>query len=29
MTHGYDKELTVTTPTVQKEQGKEVSGPDF
>ena len=29
MTHGYDKELTVTTPTVQKEQTKEVSGPDF
>lgn len=29
MTHEYDKELTVTTPTVQKEQTKEVSGPDF
>ena len=29
MTHGYDKELTVTTPTVQKDQTKEVSGPDF
>lgn len=29
MTHGYDKELMVTTPTVQKEQTKEVSGPDF
>ena len=29
MTHGYDKELTVNTPTVQKEQTKEVSGPDF
>lgn len=29
MTHAYDKELTVTTPTVQKEQTKEVSGPDF
>ena len=29
MTHGYDKELMVDTPTVQKEQTKEVSGPDF
>lgn len=29
MTHGYDKELMVTIPTVQKEQTKEVSGPDF
>lgn len=29
MTHGYDKELTVDTPTVQKEQDKEISGPDF
>ena len=29
MTHGYDKELSINTPTVQKEQTKEVSGPDF
>ena len=29
MTHGYDKELTVDTPSVQKEQTKDVSGPDF
>ena len=29
MTHGYDKELSINTPTVQKEQTKELSGPDF
>ena len=29
LTHGYDKELSINTPTVQKEQTKEVSEPDF
>ena len=29
MNHGYDKEFMVNTPTVQKGQDKEVSGPDF